>query len=619
MMEQRRGNQQLQKGSISYQELRRRKVEEQKNLKHTKGGKKEVWQQVLSKKEIQNERRFREREASFQNTVSFYVSNLPWGCTRNKLWKAFQQFSNLEDAFVPKKRDGAGNCFGFIRFSGVEDVEEWERKLQGVKMEGVVVGVNIARFTRFKNKLKKQPQTNRSSVFDRLHTVHQSNRNFVFDRLHTVQQKDTKEQDYRGNKASVGGSLTYAKAVTNNGKVAEDRITIELPPMITEANKHWGFKSLIGEVKDLEMLEKMNVILSVDLGLGVEVRFHSEHPESWCNWFSRLYRWDGTLSEFERIAWVRITGVPPCLWDRHVFNRIGERCGRLARQSEASFHDKNISENKLAIVVRTGARVSSEINLKWKGYNLKIWVEESDVNWEPEFINFQPELDAPATPPVKSVVVKMHVGVEADERLENEEPCMENMQEEPCTGNRQEDFSSHVSETPHGSRRENDDAAGDLGTNDFIEDTPTKSGPNCNSGAHVNPLDSGLSYVTLRAKDRIMKGGDTGPIFRTPDLNVGEDSDPFSLEEIIQRTTKHRQGETEAQNGDDGVQDSSGRFRPPDQDQSNAPNDGNRQRIFEGEVEDTIRYGGCLGIDLKGFENHVRKIVQGEEGPVQTQ
>ncbi|KAJ0784311.1 hypothetical protein HanLR1_Chr01g0030711 [Helianthus annuus] len=188
----------------------------------------------------------------------------------------------------------------------------------------------------------------------------------------------------------------------------------------------------------------------------------------------------------------------------------------------------------------------------------------------------------------------MHVGVEADERLENEEPCMENMQEEPCTGNRQEDFSSHVSETPQGSRRENDDAAGDLVTNDFIEDTPTKSGPNCNSGAHVNPLDSGLSYVTLRAKDkhkRIMKGGDTGPIFRTSDLNVGEDSDPFSLEEIIQRITKHRQGETEAQNGDDGVQDSSGRFRPPDQDQSNAPNDGNRQRIFEGEVEDTIRAG----------------------------
>ncbi|MFS8028631.1 putative nucleotide-binding alpha-beta plait domain superfamily, RNA-binding domain superfamily [Helianthus anomalus] len=59
------------------------------------------WNRVLSKKEIQNEKRFQAREARLRNTTSFYVFNLPAGCTRDKLWRAFDHFKNMEDVFVP--------------------------------------------------------------------------------------------------------------------------------------------------------------------------------------------------------------------------------------------------------------------------------------------------------------------------------------------------------------------------------------------------------------------------------------------------------------------------------------------------------------------------------------
>ncbi|MFS7914272.1 hypothetical protein Hanom_Chr02g00151441 [Helianthus anomalus] len=55
----------------------------------------------------------------------------------------------------------------------------------------------------------------------------------------------------------------------------------------------------------------------------------------WEKWFTRLYVWDGIPPLFERVAWVKVLGVPVSLWDGHIVNRIGERCGRLLVKSEA--------------------------------------------------------------------------------------------------------------------------------------------------------------------------------------------------------------------------------------------------------------------------------------------
>ncbi|MFS7985137.1 putative nucleotide-binding alpha-beta plait domain superfamily, RNA-binding domain superfamily [Helianthus anomalus] len=62
--------------------------------------------------------------------------------------KLFFPLGNLGDAFVPKKRDGAGNRFGFIRLKEVDDVDRWLVKLKTMTIDGAILVVNVARFSR---------------------------------------------------------------------------------------------------------------------------------------------------------------------------------------------------------------------------------------------------------------------------------------------------------------------------------------------------------------------------------------------------------------------------------------------------------------------------------------
>ncbi|MFS7906148.1 hypothetical protein Hanom_Chr01g00055871 [Helianthus anomalus] len=74
-------------------------------------------------------------------------------------------------------------------------------------------------------------------------------------------------------------------------------------------------------------------------------------------WFSRLYIREGIPPIFESVAWIKILGVPVCLWGWNVLNKIGERCGRLSVKSEAEANNGNLAEDRLAILVHSGKKI----------------------------------------------------------------------------------------------------------------------------------------------------------------------------------------------------------------------------------------------------------------------
>ncbi|KAI3762771.1 hypothetical protein L1987_53212 [Smallanthus sonchifolius] len=85
------------------QDLRRRKAEV---LNHKSGD--DDWEGVRYRRNVKKEKSKLSREGRLRNTTIFFVSNLPVGCSSNRLWRAFVHFGNLEDAYVPCKLDGAG-------------------------------------------------------------------------------------------------------------------------------------------------------------------------------------------------------------------------------------------------------------------------------------------------------------------------------------------------------------------------------------------------------------------------------------------------------------------------------------------------------------------------------
>ncbi|KAJ0789872.1 putative nucleotide-binding alpha-beta plait domain superfamily, RNA-binding domain superfamily [Helianthus annuus] len=373
-------------------------------------------------------------EARLQNTTSFFISNLPDGCDKASLWSAFEHLDNLEDDFVPYKKDRSGNKFGFIKLSNVSDPAWWMEKLKEVRIDGAVLGVNLAWFNRDGSKIVSMNGGNRVSVFSRLQGLHQPPK--------AGKIPGTKVPFNSRVPASIAPSRFEGKSycsVVSRGGIKNPISSMALTPMNTELKKSLEFKSLVGEVKDIDILNDLTAHLSGITEQGFKLKylgglkvllcfFNSEDAEDfrlnmvngWEKWFSMLYIWDGLPPIFERVAWIKILGVPVCLWDRHVFNRIGERCGRLLVKSEVEESNGNLAEERLAVLVNSGSRVSAEFGLSWKDHNLKIRVEEISGQWTPVFL--EDEVVIPGIPARSSEVGGSPL-VGDDKSVERESPA----------------------------------------------------------------------------------------------------------------------------------------------------------------------------------------------------
>ncbi|KAJ0868316.1 putative RNA recognition motif domain, nucleotide-binding alpha-beta plait domain superfamily [Helianthus annuus] len=602
--------------SAEDQELRRRKQEEVSRIKEGKYHQEERWQRILSKVEKRKEKRFIEREHRLRNTTTFFVSNLPEGCSKERLWDAFQHLENLEDAVVPSKRDGAGNKFGFIRLSKAWDVDKWLVRLKEVKIDGAIVEIDVAKFNRYGSKASGSSR-GPISVFNRLGDGHKPSEERAYRQVPAERKVASKPNSFLG---ALNGSKE---------RVLQSNV-IELPPMDTQAKRTWEFRSLIGEAKELETLNNLKSLLSGIKdkcpvlrylgGLKVLLTFKDQaeaneflrdQAETWSEWFSRVYVWEGIPPVFERIAWIRVIGVPVCLWDRNVFTRIAERCGRVLVGSEAQLEDDNLAVDRMAILVQSGKRVSNEILMSWKEHEFKVWVEEIDGCWCPSFLDeqFTPSPDI-ASPVVVSTEVSsrrrdMNRCYREEERLGMgnvhdgmhgaPSMCMENLN----------DFSS-----PKTDEHVQEELLGDL-------DSLQKSIPNEREDVgHVSgivqeeeqdgpcTINTRPSYITCRPKrgNKLKKKVQN---FIIPDLNqepeISNTSDPFNLEEIF-RLEKEVNRMRETVPSCSIHREASEEIVGEEQVGLN----------FEEEVSRTLEFGVCLGIGVDGFENHVKKLICGE-------
>jgi hypothetical protein len=94
--------------------------------------------------------------------------------------------------------------------------------------------------------------------------------------------------------------------------------------------------------------------------------------DAWSQWFSRLYVWEGKPPAFERVAWIKVTGVPISLWDRHVFDCVGERCGRLLAISEALPEDLQLSGDIMVVLVHSPCQISQAVTMKWRDQEFEV-------------------------------------------------------------------------------------------------------------------------------------------------------------------------------------------------------------------------------------------------------
>ncbi|GLU11951.1 hypothetical protein SLE2022_286680 [Rubroshorea leprosula] len=69
-----------------------------------------------------------------KSATSYLFTNFPQNRSPKRLWYLFATYGaglgRIVDVFIPKKKDRKGNCFGFVRISGVKDKGRLEKSLK---------------------------------------------------------------------------------------------------------------------------------------------------------------------------------------------------------------------------------------------------------------------------------------------------------------------------------------------------------------------------------------------------------------------------------------------------------------------------------------------------------
>ncbi|KAL8208133.1 hypothetical protein R6Q57_007545 [Mikania cordata] len=231
--------------------------------------------------------------------------------------------------------------------------------------------VNIAKYG--KEKINGETQRNRTSKESRK----------AYDRAVNQLLKPRMNSHFN----SYRDTLLQEKIPTLNVK------TINVGNMRTATVDTWGTCSVVGRTSSLTYLCKLDSILEEERGnkclirylggVNVLLTFNKEHDASqflrnekkWEGYFSKVIGWNGQSIQIERVAWLKIMGVPPQLWDSTVMNQIGEKFGTVFKYSKASTSDTNLTID------------GEEVIIKWQNKKFRGWVMEYRRPWVPDFVN----------------------------------------------------------------------------------------------------------------------------------------------------------------------------------------------------------------------------------------
>lgn len=144
--------------------------------------------------------------------------------------------------------------------------------------------------------------------------------------------------------------------------------------------------TLIGETHNFDHLEKAPLALKncdgseCELkylgGLRIGVKFIDDKSRDtfllrWSEWFRSMESGDIATYNFERIAWLKITGLPPKLWSEENFSKIARTMGRVIVPFEVDTSSTNLVYRKVGVITESLSSISTELTVEIKGKVIK--------------------------------------------------------------------------------------------------------------------------------------------------------------------------------------------------------------------------------------------------------
>ncbi|KAM0065407.1 hypothetical protein Hdeb2414_s0003g00114451 [Helianthus debilis subsp. tardiflorus] len=160
--------------------------------------------------------------------------------------------------------------------------------------------------------------------------------------------------------------------------------------------------AVVGRTVNLETLVDIDRLFSIAKiivaniqyigGLSLLISFHDEESMNrflelkniWEPWFTKLDPWRGQTLPLEKVAWLKLSGIPLHLFESDVRGQIGEMFGKVLHVPKSFEEDQDLLIARVGVLVGHSSMIKDEVILKWKNRSFRIWIEEDHEVWEPD-------------------------------------------------------------------------------------------------------------------------------------------------------------------------------------------------------------------------------------------
>ncbi|KAJ0592482.1 putative RNA recognition motif domain, nucleotide-binding alpha-beta plait domain superfamily [Helianthus annuus] len=312
--------------------------------------KQDTWYDVPFKKGRSNRQQHQEKEKDLG--IKFFVSNLPDRCSSSDLIRVLKNYGDIQGTYIARKYDRLGKQFGFVTFVRGRNMEDLESSLKDVWIGSYKLFIVPARFVDGKHIPRKDEQV-----------------------WQPVKGKEIQEE---------GREEVIEKPSASVNVNVEDRVSFR----DTLLNKE----------------PKINVVMEIDVESNVNAfgewyersrdyknEFVSKKVE-WESDMESVEEWVGQTFKVDRIAWLKIHGVPLSLSCAQVFDDNASKFGSIVQPAQFPEEDGDLSVACVGILRSLIDRVNQKVRLKWKSAVFDVLVEEEMADWILDcLVNFEEE------------------------------------------------------------------------------------------------------------------------------------------------------------------------------------------------------------------------------------
>uniref|UniRef100_A0A0R0JWP7 RRM domain-containing protein n=1 Tax=Glycine max TaxID=3847 RepID=A0A0R0JWP7_SOYBN len=314
--------------------------------------------------------------------------------TEKDLWIHFKQVGDVREIFISRKRNRNGKRYGFVRFKGLRDVHQVEKKLDSMIFGGLKMYVNTPKFGRAK--WDKSPPTARG-------------------RADSKQRKEVNRDTYlrMQPKENIGAQQgSYAEVVRRHIPVTGQKRTPDKEKYIGYSSRssvildtplrgqQWLQEAWVGRLKNLAMFDRIEDEMLWDIGENISpkyigddlvlilglteekaLRVMEEGDTGWGDLFTSLEKWNPKLRPGYRLTWVHCWGIPLMAWDIPHIKQIVSSIGDMVEADDDVEDLRKLDRARILVKTPWKPLIQHDVNVQIEGETFVVHiVEESGVS-----------------------------------------------------------------------------------------------------------------------------------------------------------------------------------------------------------------------------------------------